>query len=539
MLRSVLQSRDLKTVRQHILKPHKSDVLDTEQQTVVNSREGIYALLASPGSGKTTTVIARYKALLDAGIPARDILCLTFTKEAAKEMEKRAGKGNFRTFHSFAYSVVIAEAGKQNLEPELRNRLLAKLSRKWHVDFRDLVKFISSMKHRATSPSDSQFHGSIRLAKAYNEYEQERNRAGWIDFEDMLMDAIKLLSDPCVRARYQFKFIMIDEAQDSDVCNWKIAELVSEKHGNILAVGDVKQAMYGFRDAVVHFDEYMARRWQTKVLHLSTNYRSTSPLIRYMNTHYPLYGPPMIAARTSDGPIPEYKKFASDFDEAEEALAIASKNPENTAILARTNRLLAPLESTALEHGLKYHLLGRSGFWVQREIRKVIEKLSPFGGMPIETALNIVLPEIHKHYEVEDATAEDNSAIENLKALREIAARKPQPTSEFISYANRCANVKKKGGITLSTVHQAKGREWGTVIVIGTAEGQLPHAKGSFDEEKRIFFVAISRAKDRLRITWCGRHSQFLNPDLSKETLDKLMEECYSFERIQKQLSLV
>ena len=94
-----------------------------EQQLAIDAREGAYALISGPGTGKTATLTARRKALVDSGVNPDDILALTFTREAALEMEKRSGKGMFKTFHSFGYSVLTAELGRIPFEPELRHRL--------------------------------------------------------------------------------------------------------------------------------------------------------------------------------------------------------------------------------------------------------------------------------------------------------------------------------------------------------------------------------------------------------------------------------
>src|ERR1700677_1289419 len=118
--------------------------LNLDQQAVVEATEGEIALLAGPGSGKTRVLIARYQHLLKKGVSKKDILCVTFTKEAATVMESRAGTaGNFSTFHSYGYSVISAERGRPPFEPELRHRLLAGLSKRFGVDYKELASYIS------------------------------------------------------------------------------------------------------------------------------------------------------------------------------------------------------------------------------------------------------------------------------------------------------------------------------------------------------------------------------------------------------------
>src|SRR5271170_2124647 len=128
---------------------------NAEQQAVINAHTGQICLQAGPGAGKTATLIARYQSLVASGVSPRNILALTFTKEAANEMERRAGKGKFKTFHSYGYSVLSAERGKLPLDPDLRHRLLFRMVRQLGVDYKELVSYMSRKRRANVSPAQA------------------------------------------------------------------------------------------------------------------------------------------------------------------------------------------------------------------------------------------------------------------------------------------------------------------------------------------------------------------------------------------------
>ena len=266
--------------------------LNPEQQAVVDAKEGAICLQAGPGSGKTATLIARYQSLVDSGVKPAEILCVTFSKEAATEMTRRASKGNFRTFHSFGYEVVSNEMGRAPLEPELRHRLLIRLVRKYRKDYKELVHYISRHRHENISPKHAMQDEPYGFPQAYNEYETERTNGGWIDFDSMIRDAVNLLEQPSIRAKYQFRYVMADECQDTDDLQFRFLQLISEKYGNILAVGDPGQSIYMFRGAkpenLLHFTQWFPNG---SYLYLGQNYRSTQHIVDFVRGNYPIVTP--------------------------------------------------------------------------------------------------------------------------------------------------------------------------------------------------------------------------------------------------------
>jgi DNA helicase-2/ATP-dependent DNA helicase PcrA len=358
----------------------------------------------------------------------------------------------------------------------------------------------------------------------------------------MIRDAVNLLEDVAVRARHQWKYVMADECQDTDDLQFRLLQLITEKHGNVLCVGDPGQSIYMFRGAnpenLTEFTKWFPKG---RYLYLGKNYRSTHTITQFVRENYPIQTPlqdRLLPARGSIGEPVEFRAFNSEQDEAESAVASAQRDPLNSAILARTNRMLGPIENFCIENNIKYTLLGRSGFWKQSEITRAIEKLKPFSHLKTEAAMSIAMPGIERHYQVEDATEEDNDALENLRTLREISRKFPA-CQDFVRYANRASHAKRNKGITISTVHQAKGTEYTNVFLIGCRDGMIPHSKGEGGEEKRIFFVAISRASDRLRISFVGTPSPFVRRYLTPEILASLQENVGKVERLQKQFNLL
>lgn len=491
----------------------------------------------------TTVLTGRYTRLVQEGNFPHDILSVTFTKEAAESMMRRAHatKEQFSTFHSLGYRIIQRERGEQPLEPELRHRLLAKLSKKWKREYRDIAQFISECRRGGISVKNALREKDYIMARAFEEYENERSAGGWVDFDCMLADAVDLLRDAEIRKKWQFKWIMADEMQDTEPCQLEMLKLLSEKHGNVFCVGDENQSIYQFRGSIAKFADAMKKIWpHTQVLNLSTNYRSHGKIVNFIKkkaAHQNAVIETMTAARKDEGADIEYRQFLSEFDEAEDTIAsiLENGNLSESAVLARTNRLLMPFEILCQKHNIPYKLLGKSGFWKQNEVQKAIKLLSNYAGLSTHLAVNMVFPKLESHYKVDDATREDNEALENLQSLKSIV-QKFDSLTDFLGYANRVTHAKPAAkGIIISTVHQAKGTEYKNVYIAGCRTGMMPHDKGEPFEERRIFFVACSRAKDYLRLSFVGAPSLFIRPELTPEILSQLETERTKVRKIKKQ----
>lgn len=518
--------------------------LNERQQLIVDDRQGARCVIAGPGTGKTKTMVALFKTLKADGMSR--VRGITFSTEAAATITKRAGvsKGVFSTFHSLGYQI-ISDTGRKPVEPELRHRLLTKLYRKWGVDYKSIESFISRMRHDDITPQEAIDSGKWGYGhtSAYAEYEKVRAAEGWIDFDSMLVDAVRYLeNNSAARDRWQFEHLIVDEAQDTDDLQWRMMQLLSIRHGNITVVGDPNQCIYGFRGAVsanlIHFEKWFP---SGRYFYLGKNYRSTKTIVDFVRENTPEETPMsdlMVAARPETGIPIEYRMFYDPVAEAESAITISQIDPLNTIILARTNETIGILEDICTQNNIKYHLLGKTGFWKRGEIRRAIEKLKEYPSLSTVMAMNSALPHVEAHYAVEDRTDKDDYALGSLKTLREIGKRFPK-NREFLVYANKAIHRRNSPkGVTLSTIHQAKGGEWANVLLVGARNGMIPHIKGDHAEEKRIFFVAISRAVDRLRVSFTSSPSPYLDRWLPASILDELRKDAGKVERIQTQQRL-
>ena len=324
-------------------------------------------------------------------------------------------------------------------------------------------------------------------------------------------------------------------------CQWRMMQLLTEEHGNITVVGDPGQAIYGFRGAapenITDFEQWFPGG---RTLYLGRNYRSTRRIVKFIRENTPPGTPQelrdrMEAAREEEGAAVAVRMYWELDGEVESALALAQKDPLNSIILARTNHVVGVVERICHQNKIKYHLLGKTSFWKQSEILRALEALKPFATSTTLAAMNMALPAVDAKYAVDDRTERDNDALANLKILRTYAEEHPQ-TQEFLVYANKMVHRRNDArGVTISTVHQAKGGEWKNVYVVGANADGFPHKKGDALEEARIFYVAISRPIDYLRISFSGTPSPYLRKYLTEEILDKLAEHAHEIEHLQVQ----
>jgi len=595
--------------------------LNPEQREAVEFREGVAVVMSGPGSGKTRTTVERVHSMLEEGYPPETILALTFTREAAQEMAKRAkldeGQKIFRTFHSFCLELIHKEAvylpfTLLHAPPEAgqQRKLLGTLCRSNKLDFKKLTGYISAMKRKGASFDDAMEAArgaeGMRLAMAYRQYETKCREEGWLDFDSMLIESVRLLeANEEVRARWQFKFVLVDEAQDTDDIQWKLVKLISEKHGNVFAVGDEDQLIYEWRGAEANgLSKFQTRFPGCRVIYLFRNYRSTEEIVEFCK----IEAPPSalidkMVSEVGHGPKPTVVRYESDSDEARKILSSVVE-PEHTAILVRTNRQLARFENACIDRGIKYNLLGKSGFWTRPEIKYLLAYAqacnfptdsavktiiqSPFretkylkkkdlaaaldskakrekestgnsidylhsmttpeilnqfethqqenirrtaqfiksfrrgGVVPAAAALQDVIDraDVKTYYETEEEGDGDNDAIENINELSKVAG-KFSSVPEFLDHARKAIAASRKSKqprLALSTIHQAKGKEWDHVFVAGVCQDVLPHKRGEIGEERRIFYVGRTRAAKTLTVSFYGMPSVFLKQIWTPET---------------------
>lgn len=518
-----------------------SRLLDQDQQAAVSAKGGSIVCIAGPGSGKTEVIARRYLALLIAGVSPDDILSLTFTDSGAKNMGERAGFGTtqtvFRTFHSYCLSVLRQERAHlpYSLRPEIIGlqpdifELVCDICRIHNnrLKYKDVVEAVSHYKMAGITPAqaiDEALGADLFGAMAYKDYEEKSKQRGWLDFDSLILETVKLMeSNDGVAERNQFAELQLDEAQDTDKNQMKLVKLITRKHGNIFVVGDENQLIYEWRSAMPgSLSNFYQEFPGTKKLFLGTNYRSTRRLVEFFKKIVPvdngLASHMRPAPNADEGYDPTFTKYKDENEEMEKVLG-AVTDVENTAILARTNRQLWKFENTCIRKNIKYRLLGKTGFWDNGELKKLIElvKEQDHQTGPAAPIVKQVIERsrIIEKYRVPFKFGQKNPE-ENINDAYLVATRF-NSIGEFLKHVNKAKHAhKNRTGLTISTVHQMKGKEADTVFLTGCDEGTMPHEKGELPEEKRIFFVAATRAAKFLHISFSANPSQFILPFLTE-----------------------
>lgn len=511
-------------------------ILNEQQQTVVNAIDGIYVVVAGPGSGKTTVLLERYLNMLMKGIAMKDTLNLTFTSAAAEEMCKRIGilkaETVFRTFHSFALDLLKRERRwvpfqmtdtiipVRGEDYQLLFELVDMYKRNGVTNFRTLQGKISEWKRSSVEP-DQAIREAVGqdyyFALAYEEYEKKCRERGWLDFDSLMREAVKLLeTNEDVRLRNKKKYISVDECQDTDITQFKLLQLLFD--GNILVVGDENQLIYEWRSAQPgNLSDFNRVFPGARTLYLGQNYRSTGRLVQFFKQIIPIDNgiASHMITQNQEGVEPVLIKYPDTDIEVRRVLDEAEKDPENSVIIARTNRQLFDVQRIATSKNIKYKNLGKKDFWEQNEVKALLNLAKDVSQhQSAATALRDIIRD-HNLYGRYRSTGDlmNSDPIENLNNVVKLAAQKGTSVNDFLTYIRKLTygrKSRKEKDLMLATVHQAKGREWKNVFLIGAEQGLMPHKNGELPEEHRIFFVACSRAAETLQISWSGNRSMFL-----------------------------
>jgi len=415
-------------------------------------------------------------------------------------------------------------------------------------------------------------HGEYqeRVFKIYNEYEKYLKKVGALDFDDLLLRAVELLKiTPAILTKWQKKLthILVDEWQDTNKIQYELTKLLVGKNENLTAVGDASQSIYSWRGADYRNINYLIRDFPNiKVINLEQNYRSTQNILNAANsvikknTSHPILS---LWTEKGEGAKIKIYRARSELEEADfivnEIDNLATKGVElhDIAILYRTNAQSRVLEEALLHAGIPYTLVGGVRFYDRKEIKDVLsylrlllnpkdrvsrnrieklgskrlEKFEDFakdiGDIAKLTTLDLLDSVLQKtdyltKYKIE---SEENLArLENIKELRSVATEFPQ-IEEFLENValveaeqNEKGIVKRQedhlGKITLMTLHAAKGLEFAVVFIVGMEEGLFPHSRSLFDinqleEERRLAYVGITRAKEHLYLTYASRRLYF------------------------------
>ncbi len=530
--------------------------LDPDQRAVALASRGPVCVIAGAGTGKTRAITHRiaYAAAIGTMDPQK-VLALTFTAKAAGEMRARLRSLGVpqvaaRTIHSAALKQLLyfwpsvfggrtpdLMTTKTGFLTEAINR--AGLSDAIRATNRELMRDIASeiewAKVSQVAPPDYIDEISKRLQKPrvlpeqmvqiYTAYETVKKQELAIDFEDVLLLCAAMLEEEReVRERVQdqYRYFTIDEYQDISPVQQRLINAWLGKRNDICVVGDPAQTIYSFAGATPVFLNTFTQRFpDAEVIRLSTGYRSTPEITFAANAllRHGAMGQELVA-QNDHGSKPSVIGYS---DETAEVVGVleeitqllgAGTAPHEVAILARTNAQLKSVERAMMKVNLPFQVRSTERFFDRREVRDFLSEVRKASVIPTEgqgwidelrtlaqpyltgEAIDGIAALLHLGRELDD---DDNFTPKTLRGyLREVEDRVQQNNPPTMPV------------VTLATLHAAKGLEWERVFLIGASEGQLPVSDASIDEERRLFYVGITRAKADLHISYRKSPSPFL-----------------------------
>lgn len=631
------------------------DTLNPEQRDAVETIRGPVLILAGAGTGKTRVITFRIAHMIERGIPPDNILAVTFTNKAAREMlervnqlvpkvrsaersmrsDEKPARPTISTFHSLCVRILrqhIEKLGyKRNFviydEAEQLGaikKILANISAKGEqTDPRAVLGLLSKFKNGgAQAEAAFKDPGVSALAEhVRKKYESALKACNAVDFDDLILLTLRLFNehpDALEACRARFRYVMVDEYQDTNAAQFQLVHSLTAKHRNFCVVGDDDQSIYGWRGAEVanlldlekHFPE-------VKVVKLEQNYRSTNTILQAANAvikNNARRRGKNLWSQNGQGTKILLQAFENEETEARTvAETIEFKRMTkrvawgDQAILFRTNLQSRPIEMELRKAGIRYHLIGGQSFFDRREVRDFLAYVKTFlnphddvsllriANVPARGLSDVTMerllaasqerhcsvfaamrhtdvqnsfqartreaiqefitfleetrakladeslasqPDALQHWaekflndvgywgELRRSEKNAESAENRIRSLRDLIATMDreggeQPISERldgflenITLDSERAEEKEAGdAVTLITMHSCKGLEYPHVYVVGLEEGLLPHARskveGTLDEERRLFYVAITRAKRELMISHCGGRKKY------------------------------
>lgn len=627
--------------------------LNEEQLTVVENGDGHCLVLAGAGSGKTRTITYRVAYLLERGVSPEEILLVTFTNKAARQMTERvmdiaasADSKDFLmpwsgTFHHIAYrilrkyapllgyknnfTILDSEDSKDLLKLCLKQDGIERKDRRFPSPavIQDIISY-SRNSERAIAEVLEEKHPKWEgleetISRVNSHYHDKKKESNVMDFDDLLINLyLLLLKSETVLRKFagQFKYVLVDEYQDTNKIQASIVRLLASTHQNILVVGDDAQSIYSFRAAEIkNILEFGAQYAGARIFRLETNYRSTPEILDLANDvisyNHKQYRKELKSIQRSFVK-PEVHAFA---DQTEEAEFVAERILElqgegvplqNMSVLFRAAFHSQALEIELTRRDIHYDYRGGVRFFERAHIKDTLSYLRVFnnardiiawsrvlnmqtgigaagaekiigvlrGSNDLETTFAGIggslsarasvgwndFLQIWDKMKQSDHTASDlisaiadSRYVEYLEAqytdYRErihdieqlgLFASRALDLSHFLAEASMQENYTRIGAdsgagdgdkekIVLSTIHQAKGLEWDAVFIINIANGQFPNERasssdGGIEEERRLFYVALTRAKKYLYLSYplTGNISSFLQgPSMFLSELDR------------------
>ncbi len=611
--------------------------LNPEQFRAVSTVDGAILIIAGAGSGKTRVITYRIAHMLDTGIPQSQILALTFTNKAAKEMSDRVKELTQRklqnltvsTFHAFGVKILRADIDKLGYRENFsiydetdRTALIKECGRElsFSPDAMDIYKISQLFSNIKTGRKNWQTDNDM-YRQLYESYQEGLKLYNAVDFDDLIVLPIKLFREnPDVLARYKerYKYIMVDEFQDTSHQQYELMHLLADK--NVAVVGDDDQSIYSWRGAdyqnIINFE----KDFNVTEIRLEQNYRSTGTILDAANgviSHNTNRKDKKLWSGKGEGkPIelymPENEADEADFiAESIQGIAMEErKSYDDFGVLIRANTQSRYIEEAFLQANIPYTMSGGTSFFERKEIKDVIsylrvianhdddinllrilnvprrgigraaiqilndeaEKLnstlwnsilslinaedSPasdslkeilsdfvnliesnrqklFSGRGLAKKVRDMVEEInYKEYLISEYSKSEKAVrfkLKNIELLLEMMERweidpdNSNPT--LFNYLNRITLMSRdngddendKGKVNLMTIHASKGLEFPVVFIAGAEEGLIPHQRsvdengGNVEEERRLFYVAITRAREKLIISSCQKRRRMQN----------------------------
>ena len=625
--------------------------LNEAQKKVALHKEGPLLVLAGAGSGKTKSVSHRIAYLVGQGVPPEKILAITFTNKAANEMKERIlglldklpNAENFTrypfisTFHTLGVYILRKSGDKIGvaknfsiLDKDDSLDAVKTAIKELNIDPKQfqpskIQSIISREKgdlmdsETYANEAGSDFYPSV-IAKIWSKYEEQLKVQKSLDFDDLVSKVVFLLKkDEETRNYYQnlWEYILIDEYQDTNKSQYELSKLLSDKHKNICAIGDMDQSIYAFRGAdfrnIINFERDFPNLVSVV---LEENYRSTQNILeaaaKVIEKNKIRKAKDLYTKNAKGAEISLFEAIG-ELEEAEfvvhkikELLSVGCK-PSDIAVLFRANFQSRVFEETCLKHNVPYQMVGTQ-FYSRKEVKDVfaylrgatnkddmisvkriinfpprgigkVSFLNKLAGKELpaaakkkfeqfvdlldsinkailsqktSAAIAFVLKSSGLEEFLENGDGEDKERLENLKELVSIATRydqlaPPEGTDKMLTDAvlmsAQDAMEKKENSVRLMTVHAAKGLEFKNVFIVGLEEGLFPHSgfgdrnKERDEEERRLFYVAVTRAKEKLFLSFSVIRTVYGNKQMNMPSrfLSDIPDHLYKMEEFKFQ----
>jgi len=631
-------------------------VLNEEQRKAVEEIEGPSIIIAGAGSGKTRVLTYKIAHLIESGVSPFEILALTFTNKAAAEMKERIGKLVelnsdklwMGTFHSIFARILRFEGNRIGFD---RNFTIYDSD-----DSANVIKQIMQSKNMSIeNPTPKSIHSEIskqknklitpdayamyakspferRVEEIYPAYQETLLKNNAMDFDDLLLKPIELFHNhPDILEKYQdrFKFILVDEYQDTNKAQYQIVKMLAQKYKNISIVGDDAQSIYKWRGAEIqNIFDFEDDFKDTKIFKLEQNYRSTKKILALADDVIKRNTKQFkkdIWTSNHDGEHIVIMETMSDKEEAYKVTRyIAEETRRNNynfkdfVILYRTNAQSRIIEDSLRQNGIPYLIVGGIRFYQRKEIKDLVANLrivvNPNDNESLLRVLNIkegvgktTIDKLNKIAEIEgkqiidvmknidtypefggraksllvdvgkfvskykylkdemsltelaksiidetglmyklrlENTLESEERLSNLQELISAIAEYDDNNNDatlegFLQEVSLVADIdsldNQKNAVTLMTIHAAKGLEYPVVFITGLEDGLFPSmnsisSQEDLEEERRLFYVAVTRAKNKLYLSFANMRYRFGTPNyqMKSKFIKEISDEIYS-----------